>query len=509
MRSWATLAIAFLGFFAATGCNDYGSTFQGNTGATITSLSPSNINAGSVAPGSTFTLTVNGNPFVAQTVVTWNGGKLATTPNKDTNGNVLSVSAMVPASLVAKPGTATVITQNPFSGAGNNGLSNPLVFTINPPANPVPVLTSVSPNSVPANSPAVTLMIMGSSFIPTSDPSGGTQVLFTLPSQQVKLANPTISSTTISVMIPATLLQNNTNSAVVATVSLFNPPSPPPANCQFNCTGTGGGPSFNQPPITFTIGALGAAAAQASSASAAEETPAVSSDGRYVAYTSAQDGHMQTFLRDTCQSAASSCSPRTILISAAQDGTSGNNDSHWPSMSSDGRYVAFTSSANNLVVGTPAGRQIYLRDTCLGAAASCTPSTQLISTDASGALVGAEAILPSVSASGRFVAFVAVTPSNDADQAARAKSTLAPANSGFRQVFVRDTCMGASGCTPKTTRISLEPGDAPSVGSLPAGPALSGSAKNIALAGSGSSTLFTRSVPVDDRVFLAIINDQP
>jgi WD40-like Beta Propeller Repeat len=504
MRSWAKFAIVFLGFFAASGCNDYGSTFQPNTGALISTLSPSNINAG----GGPFTLNVSGQgPFVTKTVVTWNGGKLATTPNTDSNGNVLSVSAMVPASLVAKPGTATVITQNPFSGSGNNGLSNPLTFTINPPANPVPVLTSISPNSAPANSPAVTLMITGSKFIPTTDPSGGTQVLFTLPSQQATLANPTINSTTISVTIPASLLQNNTSGPLVATVTLFNPPSPPPPNCQFNCTGTGGGPSVNIPPITFTIDAPGAAAAHAS-ASAAEETPAVSSDGRYVAYTSTQDGHTQTVLRDTCQSAGSGCSPRTILISAAQDGTSGNNDSHWPSMSSDGRYVAFTSSASNLVAGAPSGRQIYLRDTCLGTASSCAPSTQLISTDSSGALVGTEAILPSVSASGRFVAFISVMPSHDSNQAARSKSAPALANSGYRQVFVRDTCLGASNCVPKTTRISLEPGDTPSVGALPAGPALSGGAKNIALAGAGNPTLFTRSVPVDDRVFLAITNDQ-
>jgi hypothetical protein len=63
--------------------------------------------------------------------------------------------------------------------------------------------------------------------------------------------------------------------------------------------------------------------------------------------------------------------------------------------------------------------------------------TQLVSTDAQGALAGTEAILPSVSASGRFVTFVAVTPSQ-------------AANSRFRQVFVRDTCLAASNCTPTT-----------------------------------------------------------
>jgi hypothetical protein len=179
-------------------------------------------------------------------------------------------------------------------------------------------------------------------------------------------------------------------------------------------------------------------------------------------------------------------------------------------MNSDGRFVAFSSAATNLITGAPAGRQIYLRDTCLGATASCTPSTQLISTDPNGALVGTESILPSVSASGRFIAFLAVTPSHAASQAKGQASAQASKglNSGYRQVFVRDTCFGAANCTPSTTRISLQPGDASSTDEKPAGPAISGAAKHIALAGARTSTLFTRSVAVDDGVFLALTNKQ-
>ena len=36
-------------------------------------------------------------------------------------------------------------------------------------------------------------------------------------------------------------------------------------------------------------------------------------------------------------------------------------------MSSDGRYIAFSSAATNIASGAPAGRQVYLRDTCFGA----------------------------------------------------------------------------------------------------------------------------------------------
>jgi len=78
----------------------------------------------------------------------------------------------------------------------------------------------------------------------------------------------------------------------------------------------------------------------------------------------------------------------------------------------------------------------------------------------------------------------------------------------LRQVFVRDTCLGAANCTPKTTRISLMPGDAPANSSKPAGPALSGLAKQIALSEGKNATVFTPTVPVDDKVFLAISNEQ-
>src|SRR5438094_171198 len=39
----------------------------------------------------------------------------------------------------------------------------------------------------------------------------------------------------------------------------------------------------------------------------------------------------------------------TTRASVASDGTQGNSDSHGPSISADGRFVAFWSSASNLV----------------------------------------------------------------------------------------------------------------------------------------------------------------
>jgi hypothetical protein len=650
-RFLTALAVVGTTIFAAAACNDYGNTFQSNTGAVITTLSPSNIIAGSPS----FTLTINGNGFVTQTYITWNGTKLATIDIDDSSGDVLEVSAVVPASLVATAGSATIITHNPFSGAGNNGLSNPLnfiiaplispnptpllasisptnltvgsvpaqgvtltltgakfvtnsdptqaatvcwgfgsttppttppaasaicgtgatplslaagtapsttqivvnvpqsffsaagaasVFVVNPPnsagtppaggggqsnplafnvvsSNPVPMLSSINPATIAAGSAPFTMTVMGNNFVTNSDPtqaagvywsSGGTSTMLPVSSM------PAPSATQVSVTVPANLV----TAAGTASVYVVNPP-----NRLATPPGGGGGTSASQ---TFTISAAsqsGVAAAQ----SAAEETPSVSADARYVAYTGMQGQYAAIFFRDTCEGAASACQPQTSLVSVSADGNSANGDSHTPAMSADGRYVAFASAATNLVAPSAAsstalsgessalpgpGRQIYLRDTCTGAPSGCVPSTQLVSTDPTGQLVGTENILPSVSTSGRFVAFVAVTPSkslsagttqNNTSQNSTSQNNAAN-NSGFRQVFVRDTCLGASSCTAKTTRVSLQPGDgvdsAPAV-AIPAGPALSGDAKKIALTGGGTAVLFMRSVAVDDRLFVAAL----
>jgi Tol biopolymer transport system component len=125
----------------------------------------------------------------------------------------------------------------------------------------------------------------------------------------------------------------------------------------------------------------------------------ISADGRYVAFTSNSSNLVpgvsgeQVYLRDTQTNS-------TILVSAVHDGTTaGNRNSSSPSISSDGRYVAFGSNSSNLVSGVGGNYQVYLRDTH-------TNSTILVSaadgsTTAGNDLSGA----PSISADGRYVAF--------------------------------------------------------------------------------------------------------
>src|ERR1043166_6136520 len=128
-RFGAVCVLAFAAVFFVAGCNDYGNTFQGNTGGSLTSISPSIVSAGSGA----FTLTLFGG-FVATTVVQWYGNKLVTTPVLDANSNVRYLTAAVPANLIAAPGTATVNTLSPHSGSGTNGLSNSIALIIKPAA---------------------------------------------------------------------------------------------------------------------------------------------------------------------------------------------------------------------------------------------------------------------------------------------------------------------------------------------------------------------------------------
>lgn len=101
---------------------------------TITSLSPSTADEG--APG--FTLTVNGRGFVDGSTVEWNGQALQTT---FVSTGVLQ--AVVPASLVAEEGNASITVFNSVPGEGS---SNAVTFTIldAPLTNTTPVKTLTS-----------------------------------------------------------------------------------------------------------------------------------------------------------------------------------------------------------------------------------------------------------------------------------------------------------------------------------------------------------------------------
>lgn len=54
---------------------------------------------------------------------------------------------------------------------------------------------------------------------------------------------------------------------------------------------------------------------------------------------------------------------RTVRLSTSKSGTPGDSDSYYPSLSAEGRFVAFSSFASNLVAGDEAGQDIFVKDT--------------------------------------------------------------------------------------------------------------------------------------------------
>jgi len=123
---------------------------------TITSLLPSGAMAGSGA----LTLVVNGTNFISGSVVNFNG-----TARVTTFLSANQVTAPILASDVATVGTPPVTVTNPTPGGGT---SNSVNFNIAAANNPVPAITSLSPNTVSAGSAAFTLTVNGSNFISTS-----------------------------------------------------------------------------------------------------------------------------------------------------------------------------------------------------------------------------------------------------------------------------------------------------------------------------------------------------
>ena len=97
----------------------------------------------------------------------------------------------------------------------------------------------------------------------------------------------------------------------------------------------------------------------------ASTQPALSSDGRFVAYVTAISGASQVLLYDVQAAATSTVSQKEGATGTGQTTFSNGNNTE-PSISADGRYVVFTSAATDLLAAgkdTNGFADIYLRDT--------------------------------------------------------------------------------------------------------------------------------------------------
>jgi Ca2+-binding RTX toxin-like protein/Tol biopolymer transport system component len=119
--------------------------------------------------------------------------------------------------------------------------------------------------------------------------------------------------------------------------------------------------------------------------------PRISDGGNYVAFDSDSGGTAQVFRRDMLSGA-------TDLISAAPDGPA-NGDSTTGSISADGNIVAFSSSATNLVDGDSNGTtDAFVRNLATGQVAR-------VSTNSDGTQFDGPSYAAAVSGDGHFVAF--------------------------------------------------------------------------------------------------------
>lgn len=180
---------------------------------------------------------------------------------------------------------------------------------------------------------------------------------------------------------------------------------------------------------TTTRISLSSSGAQANGASYA---PSVSADARYVAFesdasnlvTSDTNGVRDVFVRDRSASL-------TTRASISSSGAQANGASNAPSISGDGRYVAFETSASNFsVFDQNATRDVYLRD-------RTGNSTVWASAGSNGAANGSSTS-PSISANGRYVAFA--TPS----------ALLSSDTNGVSDIYEFDRTTGV------TTRLSFD-----------------------------------------------------
>ncbi|WP_157640283.1 choice-of-anchor Q domain-containing protein [Lamprocystis purpurea] len=172
-------------------------------------------------------------------------------------------------------------------------------------------------------------------------------------------------------------------------------------------------------------------------------SPAISSDGRFVAFASIADNLASN---DTNRATDAFVHDRntgaTERVSLESNGVQANDSSRSPAISSDGRFVAFTSAASNLVSGdTNAADDVFVHD-------RETARTERVSLDSSGVQGNGTSSYPTISADGQFVAF------------ASSASNLVPKDNDIEDVFVHDRETG------RTERVSTDTcGDSGQLGS--------------------------------------------
>jgi Ca2+-binding RTX toxin-like protein len=160
--------------------------------------------------------------------------------------------------------------------------------------------------------------------------------------------------------------------------------------------------------------------------------PGVSADGRFVVFSSsAQDltgeaddnGMEDIFLKDLVTGSI-------VRVSEPAAGGDALNDDRWgslrPAVSADGRHVVFDSYANNLVAGDTKGwDDVFVKDVQTGTITRVSTSTAGVEAD------GGDSYDASISADGRYVAFTS-----------RASNLVSGDTNQANDIFLRDMQTG-------------------------------------------------------------------
>jgi Tol biopolymer transport system component len=165
-----------------------------------------------------------------------------------------------------------------------------------------------------------------------------------------------------------------------------------------------------------------------------ENTSSISADGRFVVFESLAanltpiptNGHENIFVRDLL-------SGMTTLVSVNASGTAGGaGDSTSPIISANGRFVAFDSSASDLVANDTNGNvgDVFVRDLVLGT--TTLVSANLAGTGSGNGPSGVFSRL-AISADGRFVEFDSF-----------ASDLVTQATNNLDNIYVRDLAMGTT-----------------------------------------------------------------
>jgi Tol biopolymer transport system component len=150
--------------------------------------------------------------------------------------------------------------------------------------------------------------------------------------------------------------------------------------------------------------------------------PQISPNGRYVVFASVasnlagSDGNgLSDIFRHDLQTG------RTEHVSVSTSGGAANGNSLYPAISGDGRYIAFQSSASNLVPGdTGQQNDVFVRDMETG-------RTELVSVSSSGARGAGGSGYPDLSDDGRYIIFLS-----------RARNLSTGDTNSFDDLFVHD-----------------------------------------------------------------------